>query len=499
MRYLYFGVWKGHFKLRHLLLCVLGSIHGMSSVVYQKPARVGENRMSTISEKIAAFADALTYKEIPKDVVEKIKLHLLDTLGISFVSSQMEFGAVVHKTAKELGKGDESTVIGFGTKFPAFSAALVNGTLGHGIDFDDTHIGAVVHVSAAICAAGLAVAEARKATGVGLIESLAVGMETAIGLGLIAEAGFNLRGIHQTGMCTPFGACLVAGKLLKLSGEALENSLGVCGTMASGITQIEKSWLKRMNPGWAAHSGIIAAYLGKNGFVGPRQVFEGVHGLFHSYLGSERTFKWSHVTEALGSKWEILNIAIKPYPACHYTHAFVDCARYLRETHAIDTKDIAKIECKASEGIVDVVLEPKKDKVQPLNPYMAQFSVQFLVAAMLVKGRVNLDTVYFEPLNDPEILELAEKIEWTIDPDSDYPANFPGEVRIVLKDGREFTRREAFNRGGPRNPLPKEEIVDKFMDNACRVIPLTKAKHIVSFIDQLERAKDVSELAKLYK
>ena len=455
--------------------------------------------MPTVSEKIVSFADSLTFKAIPENVVEKIKLHLLDTIGISFVSSKMEFGEVVLNAAKELGKGAESTVIGFGTKLPAFSAALVNGTLGHGIDFDDTHIGAVLHVSAAICAAALAMAEARKATGVSLIEGLAVGMETAIGLGLIAEAGFNLRGMHQTGMCTPFGACLAAGRLLKLPREALENSLGVCGTMASGITQIEKSWLKRMNPGWAAHSGIIAAYLGKTGFVGPRQVFEGVHGLFPSHLGPERTFNWSLLTRALGSKWEILNIAIKPYPACHYTHAFVDCARYLRETHAIDAKDIAKIECKASEGIVAVVLEPKKEKVKPLNPYMAQFSVQFLVAAMLVKGHVNLDTIYFEPLNDSKILGLAKKIEWTLDPDSDYPANFPGEVRIVMKDGREFSRRERFNRGGPGNPLSKEEIVDKFMDNACRVISSAKAKKIAALIDRLEKVKDVSELAKLYR
>ena len=455
--------------------------------------------MPTISEKIAAFAHSLTFKAIPKSVVEKIKLHLLDTIGISFVSSKMDFGEVVHKTAKELGKGAESTVIGFGTKLPAFSAALVNGTLGHGIDFDDTHIGAVLHVSAAIDAAALAVAESSKASGKSLIESLAVGMETAIRLGLIAEAGFNLRGMHQTGMCTPFGACLTAGRLLKLPKEALENGLGVCGTMASGTTQIEKSWLKRMNPGWAAHSGVIAASLAKNGFVGPRQVFEGVHGLFPSHLGTDRTFNWSLLTRGLGKKWEILNIAIKPYPACHYTHAFVDCARYLRETHAIEAKDIAKIECKASEGIVAMVLEPKKEKVQPLNPYMAQFSVQFLVAAMLVKGYVNLDTVYFEPLNDPKIVALAKKIEWTLDTNSDYPVNFPGEVSILLKDGREFTRRERFNRGGPHNPLSKEEIVDKFMDNACRIISSPKAKKIAALIDRLEKVKDVSELAKLFK
>jgi 2-methylcitrate dehydratase PrpD len=130
---------------------------------------------------------------------------------------------------------------------------------------------------------------------------------------------------------------------------------------------------------------------------------------------------------------------------------------------------------------------------------MAQFSVQFLVAAMFVKGYVNLDTVYFEPLNNPKIVALAKKIDWTLDKESDYPVNFPGEVRVVMKDGRKFSRRERFNRGGPRNPLSQEEIVDKFMDNACRVISVAKAKRIAALIGGLEKVEDVSQLAKLYK
>lgn len=454
--------------------------------------------MTTISQHLATFAYDLDFDSLPAPVVEKIKLHLLDSIGISLASSTMDFAATVHQTATGIGAGSESTVIGFGTRLSMVFAALVNGTLAHGIDFDDTHIGAVLHVSASIDAAALAVGEATKASGRRLIESLAAGMEASIRLGLVARGGFNRRGMHQTGMCTPFGACLTAGKLLGLSQGALEDGLGICGTMASGITQIERSWLKRMNPGWAAHSGIIAASMAKNGFIGPREVFEGTHGVFPSHLGANQDFPWELVTERLGADWEVLNIAVKPYPACHYTHAFIDCAEYLRQKHSINPADIEHIECKASDGIVSMVLEPKDEKVRPQNPYMAQFSVQYLVAAMLIKGYVNLDTVYYEPLDDPEVLELAQKIAWAPDPESDFPKNFPGELCITLKDGQQVSRREPFNRGGPRNPLSKDAVIAKFLDNASRRLSNTRSQALLDMVDSLEALEDVSRLADYY-
>lgn len=455
--------------------------------------------MSIISQELAQFCDGLDFEAIPKEVVEQIKIHLLDTVGISLVSSTMNFAETVFKTADELGKGEESTVIGFGKKLPMVSAALINGTLAHGLDYDDTHIGAIVHVSAPIVATGIAAGEARNVSGKDLIEALAAGMEISTRLGIVADGGFNDRGMHQTGICTPFGASLTAGKLLRLSREELENGLGVCGTMASGIIQIEGSWLKRINPGWAAHSGIISALLGHHGFIGPREVFEGTHGIFKSHLGAEKEFNWSLLTGDLGSRWETLNIAIKPYPSCHYTHAFIDCAKYLLETYDIRPQEIESIECKTTERIVPVVFEPKEEKVRPTNPYGAQFSTQYLVAAMLCKGYVNLDTIYFEPLDDPEVLSLAKKIEWVPDPESDYPVNFPGELKIVLRDGREFSRRERFNRGGPRNPMSKDEVVDKFMDNANRVIEKSQAREILESVDDLEGLEDISKLVALCK
>jgi 2-methylcitrate dehydratase PrpD len=453
--------------------------------------------MSSISQQWAQYCESLKYDSLPKKVVEKIKIHLLDILGISLVSSKMKFAKTIYKTAMELGKGEESTVIGFGKKLPMASSGLVNGTLGHGVDFDDTHIGAVLHVSAAIGATALAVGEAKKVSGIELIEALAVGMELPIRLGMVSEGEFNKRGMHQTSMCVPFGACLTAGKLIKLSKKSLQNALGVCGTMASGILQIEDSWLKRINPGWASHSGIMSALLGKHGFNGPLKVFEGVHGLFRSHLGAERIFNWNLLTEDIGTRWEILNIAIKPYPCCHYTHAFIDCAKKLQKKHTIKAVDIECIECKATESIVPFVFEPREAKVKPKNDYGAQFSTQYLVAAMLCKGYVNLDTIYFEPLDDPEVLSLANRVKWVPDPDSDYPINFPGELKIILKDGREYSVRESFNRGGPRNPMTKNEIIDKFIDNANRVIKEKEAKYLATTIEEIENLEDVSQIFRL--
>ena len=182
--------------------------------------------MATISEKLAGFAHDLTYNDIPQHVIEKIKLHMLDFLGICFVSSKMEFAEVVYKTAASMGKGEEATVVGIGKRLPMVGAAMVNGALAHGIDFDDTHIKAIVHVSAPLVAGGLAVGEAKNVSGRKLLESLAAGMETAIRLGMVAEGRFNDRGLHQTANLSPFGICLTACKLLDVPQENSINGLG---------------------------------------------------------------------------------------------------------------------------------------------------------------------------------------------------------------------------------------------------------------------------------
>ncbi len=447
----------------------------------------------TLSEEMVSFVEMLDFDRIPNEVIEKAKLHFLDTLGICLASSEHEFGKVVLDMASGLGDGEESTVIGFGKKLPVSSTAIVNGTLAHGLDFDDTHIEAIVHASAPITATALSVGELEKINGKGFLTALVAGLEVVCRMGMVAQGGFHDKGFHPTAICGTFAASLTAGKIMGYTPQAMVSAFGLCGSMAAGLLQIRESWLKRLHPGWAAHAGIVASRLGHHGFIGPRDILEGDFGLYRSHLG-EGSFDWDLLTGDLGKRWEMYNISIKPYPCCHFTHAFLDCAKYLKEKYLISPGEIERVECKITDRLVAGVFEPLKEKRRPKLEYDAQFSVPYLVSAMLVKDRVDLNTIYREPYNDPEVLALADKVYWLPDPESDYPKHFPGEVSISLRDGRSFDRREVINRGGPGNPMKSEEIEGKFLSNASRLIGKKEAESIVRLVQRLEEVDDIGFL-----
>jgi 2-methylcitrate dehydratase PrpD len=447
--------------------------------------------MTTVSERLAAFALDLRWEDVPEDVRALARGHFLDALGIALASSRTDFGAAVHGAALALGAGDDATAIGFGTRLPAPSAALVNGTLAHGLDFDDTHIEAVYHASAPALAAALAGGEAAHANGLGTLLAFIVGLELGCRLAGSAPGAFHDRGFHATALCGTFASAAVAARLAMDDGQALVNALGLCGSQAAGILELRESWLKRLHPGWAAHSGLVAAALGRHGFRGPATVFEGPHGFFASHLGRVPDGARSPVHE-LGTRWDTRGIALKPYPCCHFVHAFVDAALELRDR--VRVEEIERIECPLTDRIQPIVGEPREQRIRPPTIYDALFSVPYAVALALVKGRVDLGAFYDEPLDDPRVLALAAKTFCPDDPASDYPRHFPGEVRITLRDGRTLERREPTSRGTPERRLSAGDIEAKFLQNATRAVPDAQARRIGAMVWELDRLPSIEAL-----
>jgi 2-methylcitrate dehydratase PrpD len=285
----------------------------------------------TASEILAEFAAGLRPEHISAPVAAAAKRHLLDVLGVALASSPMPFARMALQTAAALGGQGDGSVIGFADRLPPVWSALVNGALAHGIDFDDTHEESVVHVSCSVAPAALAAAEMSGASGARFLTALVLGMETAVRLGLAAPGRFHDRGFHPTGVCGAFATTLVAGTLAGLPAAALADALGLSGSMASGLMEFltDGTWSKRIHSGWAAHSGLVAARLASTGFRGPRAVLDGRFGFYRSHLGDEG-WNAERVTADLGRRWHMMEIAIKPYPACHMTHAFIDCAASLR-------------------------------------------------------------------------------------------------------------------------------------------------------------------------
>jgi 2-methylcitrate dehydratase PrpD len=411
----------------------------------------------------------------------------------------MDFGAAVHRAGARLGNGTDSHTIGFGAALPAPSAALVNGTLIHGLDFDDTHIGAIYHATGPALAAALAVGEAEHATGASVLRAYIIGLEVGCRLAQAGAGKFHARGFHPTGIAGTFAAACVTAALRADSTDVLTNALGLCGSQAAGILEIRESWLKRMHPGWAAHGGIAAVTMAEEGFRGPATVLEGPHGLYASHLGTTPT-RTELGLDDLGTRWMSAEIALKPYPCCHFTHAFADAAFALLDELGVDRLDpdqVASIECPTSREVMAAVTEPAEVKIAPATIYDALFSVQYVVARALTTRQVDLAAFYDEPLDHPTVLAMAAKITCPPDELSDYPDHFPGEVILRLTDGQTLRRRIPASYGTVERPMSDQDVRQKFTRNAHRTLTAEQTEQILQTVIRLHEVADIAQLVRL--
>lgn len=450
----------------------------------------------SLSAQMSQRVNELQWADVPDSVRSIAKAHLLDAIGLGLASTAMDYGMAVHQAGKKLGTSSECRVLGFGTPRPAANAALVDGTLIHGLDFDDTHIGAIYHATAPALAAALCAGEAEHAAGESVLLAYVIGLEVGCRLAGVGAGHFHAQGFHPTGIAGTFAAACVAAKIRGLSSETLTSALGLCGSQAAGILELHGSWLKRMHPGWAAHSGLVAATMAESGFVGPATVFEGPAGIFKTHINQIPTSESLGLAD-LGSRWMTADIALKPYPCCHFTHAFADAAFGVLADigrSGIPADEVERVVCPTSAAIIPMVAAPESVKVAPQTIYDALFSVQFVVANALVGRPIELSTFYDDPLDDPAVLAMAAKVACVPDPDSDFPAHFPGEVAVHLMDGRRFQRRIVWSHGTPGDPLSSTEVRTKFNTTAGRVLPTDQTSQIAERVDRLDQLDDVGEL-----
>jgi 2-methylcitrate dehydratase PrpD len=452
--------------------------------------------MPTASQILAEFAAHLRFEDLPAAAVAKVKLHVLDFLGVALAGKVHDFGAAILSTCAAMGGEPTCALIGSGERMPAVWAALANGTFGHGLDFDDTHSESVVHVSTSVVPAALAACEEGRRSGSDFLLAVTLGMEANVRIGLVARGGFHDRGFHPTGVCGTFAAALLAAKVLGLGAEGLADALGLANSQAAGSLEFltDGSWAKRMHGGWAAHSGLVAARLAAAGFSGPAGALDGRFGLYRSHLG-EAGWDLKRLTSDLGTRWELLNTALKPYPCCHYNHAFADCAASLRTQHGLRAAEIDSIECLLSAREVPIVCEPESTKRTPQNDYDAKFSLPYAVASILVRGHLDVDDFTDAAIRDPAVLALAQRVSYAEDPQSDFPARFPGWIRIRLNDGRLLEHREPINRGSAENPLSQDDVRAKFRRNALRALPPAQVDTIIECIGDLEKHADLGRLS----
>tara|TARA_X000000368_G_C22983594_1_gene691057 strand:- start:425 stop:1384 length:960 start_codon:yes stop_codon:yes gene_type:complete len=285
-------------------------------------------------------------------------------------------------------------------------------------------------------------------------------------LALVSPMAIHKQGFHPTAILGAFGASIGISKILKNNVLQTTSSLGIVGSMASGIIEYlaEGTWTKRLHPGWAGASGWKSAHLGKNDFKGPRTVFDGKNGIFNSFADSKIIPDFKKLTDDLGSYWHTNNLAIKPFACGTMTQPFIDCAIKAREK-INDLNEIKSIICKVGEGTVHRLWEPLSEKRKPTTPYSAKFSVPFCIAVGLYFGKAGLLEFTEEQIKNHKILNLCSKISYEIDPKNEYPKNYSGEINIILNNSQVIQETQPGLRGGKLFPLDEKEVEAKFFDN----------------------------------
>jgi 2-methylcitrate dehydratase PrpD len=414
----------------------------------------------SISEQLAEAASRCRPSAQMMQTVQKL---LIDVGGLCVAARNTDY---VRAALAGWEASGGCTAIGHARALDAAGAAFVNGTAAHGEDFDDTFEGGPVHAGAVIVPAVLALAEREQIRGEDALRAIAVGVELMCRASLVAPKLIHKAGFHPTAVLGAMGAAAAAATTLGLNKKDFVNALGIAGSMAGGIIEYlaEGAWTKRLHPGWAAQSGVRAADLARQGFVGPRSVFEGTHGLYHGFARSAQG-DWPKLVEGFGERWVSQALAFKVYACGTMTHPYIDCARRLASK--VELENIEKIVCEVAEGTVHRLWEPLAAKRRPPNAYAAKFSQPYCIAAGLILGHAGLEAFTEERVRDPRLLALAAKVGYEIDPDNPYPDEFTGHVRVVLKGGASVEERQAHFRGGAHEPLSSADLEEKFRLNCA--------------------------------
>src|SRR3954447_5483258 len=342
---------------------------------------------TSVAETLAGKIVALKPGSLPAATTRKCEDLLVDVVGLCVVARNEDY---VKSAMAGWDDDGPCTAIGHARMLTASGAAFVNGTATHGEDFDDTFEGGPVHAGAVIVPAVLAACERHHPDGRMALIGIAVGTEVLCRLSLVVPKAVHKAGFHPTAVFGAMGAAAGVGAALGLNAKQIVDALGVAGSMAGGIIEYlaEGAWTKRLHAGCAAQSGIRAALLARAGFVGPRTVFEGVHGLFHGFAHTTHG-DYDALIGDFGTRWVTDTLAFKPYPCGTMAQPYIDCARRLA-ARGVEPEDISEIVCEVAEGTVHRLWEPLADKQRPPNGYAAKFATPYLLATGFVQGGVGL-------------------------------------------------------------------------------------------------------------
>jgi 2-methylcitrate dehydratase PrpD len=454
-----------------------------------------------LAEKVAEFLVNEKYEDLPQETIEKVKEFTLDVIGCIIGASQQPQIKALNAVVSTEGGNPHASVFAHGLKTSMMNAALMNGTMGHAFDFDDDHREGTMHPSVAVFPAVFAIGENRGVPGRQFLRSFILGLEIMIRLGESLLGKSYYQGFHPTGTCGVFGAAAASATIMGLDALRTKYAIGIAGSFSAGTQECtgEGAWQKPLQAGHPALGGVLAALLAEQGYIGTGTVFDGPYGLIKA-LSYKDQYDYGRVTDTLGQKWEMTETSIKVHACCRFSGPVADCALDLYN-QGVRAKDVKQILAKVGKFTVEMLCYPEERKRKPITHVDAQFSLPWAIAVAICKNRTGIYEFRGDVLEDPEVLTLAQKVAWELDPAAEamYPKAYPSTLIAELNDGRKLTAHVDYPKGDPENPATKEEILEKFHLLTQDFFDLKKRQAIIEAVDRLDTMTDISELANLVR
>lgn len=444
----------------------------------------------TGAARIAEFA-ARTLKEgVPQEVLDAAHLHFLDAMGVGIASSAVAGNGGWARAAPPGAAG----LLSGGTAEPG-AAAMINGALIHALEYDDTHIGSVVHGSAVAAPLALAVAQLSNASGRDLILAYIVAWEVAIRIGLAAPGAFQARGFQVTSVGGAIGAAAAAAQVLGLDEARVVSAIGIAGGQASGTLAFlaDGAMSKALNPGWAARTGIEAARLAGAGMTGPSSVLESGFGVMNAFAGGGDGLNAQLGT--LGQEWLLPQAAFKLYPCCHYIHPFLEAVEQVM-AQGVTATGILSLTAFVPPPAAPLVCEPWSRRQAPASGYDGKWGLAYCMALMLVDERV--DVASFETAPRDEVVAVAQRMKWKPMEAHGFPERFAARIEVETPRGRVIAEISQV-RGAPDRPVMPADIHAKFAANAGRRFSPSRTSDLAAAIIGVGDASDTSQLAALLR
>ncbi|MDH3672706.1 MAG: MmgE/PrpD family protein [Gammaproteobacteria bacterium] len=440
-------------------------------------------------DKLSDYATTTRTERLPDDVVHAAKRCVIDWFAATIPGGVIPPATLLIEALEDdIGHGD-ATLFPSGRTTTIRTAALINGTAAHTVEFDDIYRDAIYHPGAPVVAAALATAQGHHTSGEHLLRAVIAGYEISTRIG-VAVTPAHYEYWHTTGTVGTFGAAAAVAVLLGLDNKRTAHALANAGTMAAGLQQAFRSdaMSKPLHVGRAAEAGVLVALAAEKGVTGAEDILEGRRGFG---AAMSRDPDWSSAFADLGSAYNITKTTQKNHAACGHTFAAIDAVLALRVQHGLDPSNVKHIVV----GTYSKALEITGNS-RPTTAFEAKFSLPYCVSVALVTGQVRLNAFSPERLRDPKIHELISRIELHVDPkmDADFPTHRAAVVEIEMHGGQTYRYFARTRKGDPDDPLTDEELTVKYRELVTPMIGDRSSAHLLDTLWKLDQFDDVAKL-----